>query len=66
MIPHIIRINMLACPPGPISNPSQASFQAAFQPAQTDFWYFLTDETGRMYFAKTLEDQERNRLRARQ
>lgn len=48
-------------PPGPISNPGFASIKAAVNPANTDFWYFLTDKDGAAYFAKTLEGHAANR-----
>lgn len=51
-------------PPGPISNPGLASLQAALHPAETPYWYFLTDDQGKTYFAKTLEEHVRNRYRA--
>ncbi|MBU1034743.1 endolytic transglycosylase MltG [Patescibacteria group bacterium] len=51
-------------PPGPIANPGMASLEAALNPAKTDFWYFLTDSSGKTLFAKTLEEHSRNRYKA--
>lgn len=51
-------------PPGPISNPGFASLQAALRPAETPYWYFLTDDQGKTYFAKTFEEHVRNRYKA--
>jgi UPF0755 protein len=51
-------------PPGPICNPGQASLEAALHPAATDYWYFLTDAEGKAYFARTLEEHGRNRIKA--
>ncbi|MEK7655749.1 MAG: endolytic transglycosylase MltG [Patescibacteria group bacterium] len=48
-------------PPGPISNPGLASLEAAFHPAKTDFWYFLTNKDGIALFAKNLEGHAANR-----
>ncbi len=51
-------------PPGPISNPGADALEAALHPAQTEYRYFLTDEQGKSYFAKTFADHQRNRSRA--
>ncbi|MFA6525976.1 MAG: endolytic transglycosylase MltG [Candidatus Buchananbacteria bacterium] len=47
-------------PPGPINNPSLASLMAVIYPAKNDYYYFLTDETGKAYFAKTYEEHLSN------
>jgi UPF0755 protein len=50
-------------PPGPICNPSLAAIQAAISPNDTQYLYFVAKgNTGRHAFAKTLEEQERNRI----
>jgi len=52
-------------PPTPICSPGLAALQAAQQPAQHDFLYFVAkgDATGDHLFARTLEEQEANRLK---
>ena len=52
-------------PPSPISNPGLAALQGAAQPEKTDFLYFVakSDGTGDHAFAKTLEEQEANRVK---
>jgi UPF0755 protein len=47
-------------PPGPIANPGEASLQAALNPAQTDFLYFVSDNNGHHRFSRTAEEHERN------
>ena len=47
-------------PPGPISNPGLSSLQAAINPAQTDFLYYITDSTGTNRYAETLEGHNDN------
>lgn len=52
-------------PPTPICNPGLAALQAAAQPEKTDFLFFVAkgDGTGDHAFAKTIEEQEANRVR---
>ncbi|MBI4138788.1 endolytic transglycosylase MltG [Candidatus Uhrbacteria bacterium] len=51
-------------PPGPIANPGLASLRAALDPKDTPYFYFLTDETGKAYYARTLEEHAANRRKA--
>jgi len=48
-------------PPGPISNPGLASIKAAIYPEESDYWFFLTDEDGRVYYAKDFNGHVRNK-----
>ena len=47
-------------PPGPIGNPGKSSLEAAMHPAQTDYYYFVSDGNGRHRFARSLEEHNRN------
>jgi len=47
-------------PPGPICNPSLASIEAALQPEQTPYIFFVATGDGTHAFAETLEEHERN------
>lgn len=54
-------------PPGPISAPGLASLEAAAQPAESDFLYYvLADEDGSHVFAETLEEHNENVAVARE
>lgn len=49
-------------PPTPISNPGASAIFAALHPASSSYWYYLSDpKTKKTIFAKTLEEQNRNR-----
>ncbi len=52
-------------PPTPICSPGLAALQAAAQPEKTDFVFFVakSDGTGDHAFAKTIEEQEANRIK---
>ncbi|MDP9319524.1 MAG: endolytic transglycosylase MltG [Chloroflexota bacterium] len=52
-------------PPTPIANPGLAALQAAAKPESTDYLYFVAkgDGTGDHAFAKTIEEQEANRVK---
>lgn len=47
-------------PPHPISNPGLASLKAALNPASTDYIYYLHDSKGKIHYAKSLQEHERN------
>jgi UPF0755 protein len=47
-------------PPGPIANPGKSSLQAAMHPAETRYYYFVSDGNGHHRFAATLEEHNRN------
>lgn len=47
-------------PPGPISNPGYSSLMYALSPADTNYYYFITDATGHAHFASTLYEHNAN------
>lgn len=47
-------------PAGPICNPGLDAIKAAISPAQTDYYYFLTDNNAKYYYAETYEQHEAN------
>lgn len=46
-------------PPGPIGNPGAAALRASNDPAETDYFYFVSKNTGRHQFSKTLNEHNR-------
>jgi len=47
-------------PPTPIANPGLSSLKAAFDPAQTDYLYYIHDSSGQIHYAKTLSEHNAN------
>lgn len=47
-------------PPGPISNPSVSSIEAAIYPEKNDAWFFLTTSDGTVIYSKTLDEHNMN------
>ncbi|CAN5316303.1 endolytic transglycosylase MltG [soil metagenome] len=47
-------------PPTPISNPGLTAIEAAMNPPQTDYLYYLSDKDGKLHFAQTLEGHNAN------
>lgn len=50
-------------PPGPIGNPGLDSIVAVITPENSDYLYFLNAPDGTAYFAKTIEEHNRNRVK---
>ncbi len=49
-------------PPGPVSNPGISSIDAAINPTETDYMYFLNNpKTGETFFSVTFEEHIRNK-----
>jgi len=48
-------------PPGPISNPGLDALRAAIEPTANPYWYFLTDVSGAVHYARTYEEHLRNK-----
>lgn len=51
-------------PPGPICNPGKDSLEASLHPTSNDYYYYLHDDSGKIYYAKTIEEHKANRIKA--
>lgn len=47
-------------PPTPICNPGLDSLLAAFHPTVSDYLYYISDNSGQMHYAKTLEEHNQH------
>lgn len=47
-------------PPTPICNPGLASIKAVVYPKETDYWFYLSDASGKMHYAKTAAEHNEN------
>ncbi len=51
-------------PPAPISNPSAEAIEAAINPINSDYWYYLSDpETKKTIFSSTFDEHNENRYK---
>lgn len=60
--PYNTRINK-GLPPTPISNPGIASIQAALNPEDSDYWFYLTDSDGEVHYAEDNAEHESNKAK---
>jgi UPF0755 protein len=50
-------------PPAPITNPGLESIEAAVEPVETPYWFYLSDEEGVIHYATTFEEHVENKRR---
>lgn len=48
-------------PPGPISNPGMNALRSVWNPAENEYYYFLTDAAGTVYYAETHDEHVLNK-----
>ena len=51
-------------PPGPICNPGLDALDAALNPTPNDYYYYLHDDEGNVYYARNIEEHKANRYKA--
>lgn len=51
-------------PPSPIGNPGEAAIKAVLDPEPSEYRYFLTDDAGKTYYGRTLDEHIANRQKA--
>lgn len=51
-------------PPSPIGNPGEQAMRAVLSPEMTSYYYFLTDQSGSVLYARTFEEHQQNRIKA--
>lgn len=57
--------NYKGLPAGPVCNPGLDAINAVLDPADTDYYYFCNNlDTGKAYYAETLEEHEANLVKA--
>ena len=47
-------------PPSPICNFGLSSLKAAMMPKENPYWFYISDKTGKMHYARTLEEHTDN------
>ena len=47
-------------PPTPIGNPGLEAIKAVLEPTESDYYYYITDEAGEFYYAKTYAEHQLN------
>jgi len=47
-------------PPAPICNPGLESIEAAKNPVESEYWYYLHDKKGIIHYAKTFSEHQKN------
>ncbi len=47
-------------PPTPICNPGLSSLKAVIYSQKSDYWFYLSDDEGKMHYAKTMEEHNEN------
>lgn len=50
----------IGIPPDPINNPGDNSIQAVLNPLDSEYIYYITGNDGKMYYAKTLQEHNKN------
>ena len=52
--------NNKGLPPSPICNPGLSVIKSVIYPQTSDYWFYLSDKTGKMHYGKTIEQHTDN------
>lgn len=47
-------------PPAPICNPSLVSIESVLNPKESQYWFYLSDDSGKIHYAETNQEHEEN------
>lgn len=47
-------------PPAPIANPGLTAIKAAYSPQDSEYWYYIHDNSGVIHYGRTLEEHNQN------
>ena len=50
----------LGLPPAPISNPGTSTIEVSINPEDSEYWYYIHDNSGKIHFAKDLSEHSSN------
>jgi len=50
-------------PPAPIANPGLIALRAVLSPIETDYLYYLSDDSGEFHYSETFEKHKENKLK---
>lgn len=50
----------IGLPPGPICNPSLSSLRAAANPIDSEYWFYVSDLSGKIHFSETYQEHKDN------
>lgn len=50
----------LGLPPAPISNPGLSTIEAAMNPEESEYWYYIHDNDGKIHFGRDLSEHNAN------
>lgn len=50
-------------PPGPITNPGLSAIEAALEPVESDYWFYLSDARGTTHYASTYKEHLENKAK---
>ncbi|WKZ25269.1 MAG: endolytic transglycosylase MltG [bacterium] len=50
----------LGLPPAPIANPGASTINAVINSVESEYWYYIHDNSGKIHYARTLDEHNQN------